>query len=141
MTNYDEDHIADLPVLRQNKILTRNFSVNSTQLRNLKEPPISSAMNELLKMVNSYTGQVSNEQLEYPGIQVQTFWNCYPSFTDTNNLSLLTFLDIGSVSFVLLGDFEEPGWLELLKNPDIRELLGRVQVFVASHHGRESVKS
>ena len=142
VTNYDEDHIADLPMLRQKfniEILTRNPSVNSTQLRDLKEPPISVAMNTLLEMIDdNFTGEVSREQLEPPGIQVRIFWNCYPSFEDTNNLSLLTFLDIGGVSFVLPGDLEEQGWLQLLQNSDVCELLGRVNIFVASHHGRES---
>ena len=141
VTNYDEDHIADLPMLRQKfniEVLTRNASVNSTQLRNLKEPPISSAMSTLLQMVDSYTGEVSNEQLEPPGIQVQTFCNTYPSFTDTNNLSLLTFLNIGGVSLALPGDLERQGWLQLLKKPDVCELLKRVNIFVASHHGREN---
>ncbi len=141
VTNYDEDHIADLPMLRQKfeiEILTRNSTVNSTQLRNLKEPPISSAMKTLIQMVDSYKGKVSTAKLEPPGIQVQTFYNDYPLFTDTNNLSLLTFLDIGNVSFALPGDVERPGWLELLKNPDVCELLKRVNIFVASHHGREN---
>ena len=66
------------------------------------------------------------------------FYNNYPSFTDTNNLSLLIFLDIGNVSFVLPGDLEEQGWRQLLQNSDVCELLGRVNIFVASHHGRES---
>ena len=141
VTNYDEDHIADLPMLRQYfkiKILTRNFSINSAQLRKLKTPPISSAMDELLEMIDSYTGVVSGDQLEPSGIRVQTFHNNYPSFTDTNNLSLLNFLDIGDVSFVLPGDLERPGWLELLKNSQVRALLRRINIFVASHHGRES---
>ena len=68
----------------------------------------------------------------------ETFQNNYPLFTDTNNLSLLNFLDIGSLSFVLPGDLERAGWIELLKNPRVCELLKRVNVFVASHHGRES---
>ena len=67
-----------------------------------------------------------------------TFQNNYPKFTDTNNLSLLTFLDVGSVSFVLPGDLEHAGWLALLQNSQVRALLKRVNVFVASHHGRES---
>ena len=141
VTNYDEDHIADLPMLRQRfniEILTRNSSVNSAQLRGLKEPPISPAMNELLDMINSYTGSVSSEHLEPPGIQVRIFHNDYPSFTDTNNLSLLTFLDIGGVSFALTGDLERQGWLQLLQNSDVCESLKRVNIFVASHHGRES---
>ena len=141
VTNYDEDHIADLPMLRQYfkiEILTRNFSINAAQLRKLKTPPISHAMDELLEMINSYTGSVSSDQLESPGIRVQTFHNNYPSFKDTNNLSLLNFLDIGNFSFVLPGDLERPGWLALLKNPQVCTLLEDVDIFVASHHGRES---
>ena len=141
VTNYDEDHIADLPMLRQKfkiEILTRNSSVNSTQLRALKEPPISPAMTKLLDMISRYTGAASREHLEPLGIQVRMFYNNYPSFTDTNNLSLLIFLDIGNVSFVLPGDLEEQGWLQLLQRTDVCELLKHVDIFVASHHGRES---
>ena len=141
VTNYDEDHIADLPMLRRYfkiEMLTRNSSINSAQLRKLKTPPISQAMDELLAMNDSYTGLVSSDQLEPPGIRVQTFYNNYPSFTDTNNLSLLNFLHVGDVSFVLSGDLERPGWLELLKNSQVCALLEDVDIFVASHHGRES---
>ena len=89
-----EDNIADLPMLKQwfdIEILTRNSSVNSTQLRNLKEPPLSSAMNILIEMIDNFTGKVSAERLEPPGVKVQTFRNGFPSFKDTNNLSLLNF--------------------------------------------------
>lgn len=141
VTNYDEDHISDLLAVRRNlhiEVLTRNSSVTSSQLRSLKTPPISPAMVELLGMIDSYNGPVSPLQLEPEGIQAWIFHNNYPDFADTNNLSLLTFIDVGGVSFVMGGDLERPGWLALLRNPHIRGLLGRVQVFVASHHGRES---
>lgn len=141
VTNYDEDHIIDLIAVRQNlyiEVLTRNASMTSAQIRALKTPPVSPAMNELLSMVDSFTGGVTQEQLEPPGLSVWMFHNDYPTFTDTNNLSLLTFLDVGRVSFVLGGDLERPGWLQLLRNPQVRELLKRVDVFVASHHGRQS---
>ncbi|HEY3216720.1 MAG TPA: MBL fold metallo-hydrolase [Candidatus Eisenbacteria bacterium] len=141
VTNYDEDHIGDLPTLRERlaiEVLTRNASLTSTQLCTLKTPPISPAMRLLLEMIDSYTVQASNEQLEPPGLRVWTFHNSYPGFTDTNNLSLLTFLDVGSVSFVLPGDLERSGWLALLANPQVRRLFGHVNVFVASHHGRGS---
>ena len=130
-----------MPKLRKKfkiEILTRNGSLNSTQLRDLKEPPISSAMVTLLEMIDNFTGEVSRETLQSPGIQVRIFRNDYPLFKDTNNLSLLIFLSIGGTFFALPGDLEKPGWLELLKKPDVRKLLGRVEVFVASHHGRES---
>ena len=141
ITNYDEDHIGDLPSLRQTfpvNVLTRNLSLTSTQLRSLKAPPISMAMESLLEMIDSYTGNVSNAELEPPGVRVWTFHNDYPRFTDTNNLSLLTFLDVGSVSFVLPGDLERAGWLALLKNAHVCQMLAGADVFVASHHGRES---
>ena len=95
-------------------------------------------MNELLDMVDSFTGGVSTERLEPAGLKVWMFHNDYPIFEDTNNLSLLTFLDVGDVSFVLGGDIERPGWIELLENSHIQGFLRRVNVFVASHHGRES---
>ena len=141
ITNYDEDHIADLPSVRQRlsiEVLTRNPSLTSTQLRGLKPSPISAAMNSLLEMIDNYTAEVSNEQLEPPGVKISTFYNSYPTFTDTNNLSLLTFLDIGTVYFVLPGDLERAGWLALLVNSQVCRLLARANVFVASHHGRES---
>ena len=139
ISNYDEDHISDLPNVWQNlyvETLARNKSLTSTQLRGLKTPPISTAMTSLLDMVDSYTEEVSREQIEPPGVRAWTFYNNYPRFKDTNNLSLLTFLDVGSVSFVLPGDLERVGWLALLENSQVREFLVRVNVFVASHHGR-----
>lgn len=141
VTNYDEDHISDLVAVRQNlylEVLTRNASMSSAQIRSLKQPPVSPAMNELFSMIDSYTGEVAPHQLEPGGLQVWVFYNDYPAFTDTNNLSLLTFLDVGNVSFALGGDLERQGWLELLRNSYVRELLSRTDVFVASHHGRES---
>lgn len=141
ITNYDEDHIEDLPQLHRSmsiEILTRNPSLTSAQIRSLKKPPITLAMQSLLNMVDGYTGAVTPQQLEPPGLRVRTFHNNYPTFTDTNNLSLLTFLNVGGISFVLPGDLERAGWLALLQNPEVHTLLGQASVFVASHHGRES---
>ena len=142
VTNYDEDHISDLLAVRQKPLrsmfLPAIASMTSGDIRSLKTPPISSAMNELLGMIDSSTGGVSPQQLEPAGLQVWCYYNDFPMFTDTNNLSLLTFLDVGDVSFVLGGDLERAGWLALLQNPHVRGLLQRVDVFVASHHGRES---
>lgn len=89
-------------------------------------------------MLESYTGGVSPDQLDPAGLRAWSYSNPYPRFTDTNNLSLLTFLDVGSVTFAIPGDLEREGWLLLLQNPEVRDQLRRVNVFIASHHGRES---
>ena len=36
------------------------------------------------------------------------------------------------------GDLERKGWLEYLKDPLFRQDLSKVDIFVASHHGRKS---
>ncbi len=141
VTNYDEDHISDLPNICQVlniESMTRNDSMTSAQIYSLKAKPTSAAMNELLRMINFFTKRLTLEELAIPGLSVNIFYNHYPMFTDTNNLSLLTFLDVGSMSFVLGGDLERPGWLSLLQNPQVRDHLKRVDVFVASHHGRQN---
>lgn len=141
VTNYDEDHISDLINVRRVfniEILTRNMSLTSDQIRSLKTPPLSSSMNELLAMVDSFTGEVSPHRFDPDGIRVSVFWNDYPLFSDTNNLSLLTFLNVGDVSFALGGDLEKDGWSKLLERPLIGRMLEDVDVFVASHHGREN---
>ena len=141
VTNYDEDHISDLISVRQQlpiEILTRNASLTSSQIRSLKTAPISPAMEELLAMVDHYTGEVAPDQCDPEGLQVQIFHNDYPTFSDTNNLSLLAFVDVNDVRFALGGDLETEGWTELLKTPGVKDGLRRVDVFVASHHGRQS---
>ena len=141
ITNYDEDHIGDMPELRRKlhiEILTRNTSLTSGQIRSLKVPPISPAMQSLLEMVDAYTAHVVDYQIEPPGLRVWMFHNSFPSFTDTNNLSLLIFLEVGGLMFALPGDLERAGWLSLLEIPHVKGLLGCVKVFIASHHGRES---
>lgn len=142
ITNYDEDHIGDLPAVRKKmsiEFLSRNPTLSSAQLRSLKRPVITSAMNELLVMIDTYTAPVAPEQLDPPGLRAWTFYNKYPDFTDTNNLSPHTFLYVGDVLFVLPGDLERPGWLKLLENPRVRELLGRVCIRCVSSRKRERV--
>lgn len=75
---------------------------------------------------------------EFPEIEFNCFHNDYPTFQDTNNLSLLSFVHYDGMGIVFPGDLEITGWKELLKNPEIRSHLNRVNIFVASHHGRES---
>jgi hypothetical protein len=39
---------------------------------------------------------------------------------------------------VFPGDIERDGWLVMLERADFRQYLSQVNVFVASHHGREN---
>jgi hypothetical protein len=70
------------------------------------------------------------------GVTVRTFCNSWPAFTDTNDLSLATFVSYGTFKILFPGDLEVASWQELLKNPAFRAELAATNILVASHHGR-----
>ncbi len=143
ITNYDEDHISDLPNLRRAvriNILHRNRSITPAQLRYLKEEngSISPAMSSLLSMHENYTEDVIDPP-SFPNVDFKYFHCTYPTdFQDTNNLSFVTFLETPKNNFLIPGDIEKPAWQRFLRNSDFRDRLTRVSVFIASHHGRTS---
>lgn len=143
ITNYDDDHVSGLPKLRRRfhiTLLHTNTSISPEQLRALKlqRGSLRPAMVDLLDMMAIYTGGPPTSPPEFPGIQFDVFWNAYPTFTDTNNLSMVVFVRYSGISIVYPGDMERVGWQRLLQQPDFRECLGDVNIFIASHHGRES---
>jgi beta-lactamase superfamily II metal-dependent hydrolase len=143
VTNYDEDHISDLPNLRGKlpiTVLVRNRTISANDLRSLKEEsgPITNAMENLLDMISRYTEDVKSPPT-LKGISWRVFSNGYRTdFEDTNNLSLVLFLEMRGLHVAISGDLEVPGWERLLKSNHFIAELGKVNVFVASHHGREN---
>lgn len=144
VTNYDEDHISDLPSLRNNlkiRSMYRNKTISADQLRTLKleSGPITNAMESLLNMIENYTGGPLNPAPEFPGVSFKNFCNGFgEDFDDTNNISQVTCIECGDTTFVLPGDLEKVGWEKLLEGQSFRDWLGKVDVFVASHHGRKN---
>jgi len=124
---------VDIQTLRRNKSLTVE------QVREIKEAAgdLTAGTETLLEMMSTYTGPVS-PPIDYGGVTVTSFYNSYPHFEDMNNLSVVTFVEYDGIGVVFPGDLERAGWLRLLLNPAFRDVLARVNVFVASHHGREN---
>ena len=142
ISNYDEDHISDLPNLLAAlpvQVLSRNRLIDVPTLRNLKAQsgPISPAMTAFLRIHGEYTEPVTNPPL-FTNLEILQFYNDYPTFTDTNNLSLITFIFYFNFGIIYPGDIEKPGWMRLLGDVNFRNALNRMNVFIASHHGRES---
>jgi beta-lactamase superfamily II metal-dependent hydrolase len=143
VTNYDEDHISDLPNLIANltlPLLHRNTSIDAPLLRSIKQQsgPISTAMESMLSMIGHYTGGPPEVPPEFPGVEFTTYWNSFSDFSDTNNCSLVTFLTCKGLKFIFPGDLERNGWLKLLERSSFRNDLLDTNIFIASHHGRES---
>ena len=142
VSNYDEDHLSDLPNLRRRLpigILHRNKSINLVALRELKRHggPLGPGIESLLEMAEKYVNDVKDPP-EFPQTELHIYWNDYPDFTDTNNLSLVTFLDYRDIHIIFPGDLEITGWDSLMQDSSFRERLRKTNFFIASHHGRES---
>jgi len=98
---------------------------------------ITAAMQATIELHSNYIYDVVDPP-DFPGLEFACFHNNYPDFVDTNNLSLVSFVHYDGMGIVFSGDIEKAGWRELLKNISFREHLSRVNIFIASHHGRES---
>ena len=93
----------------------------------------------MLGMIQSYTDGALSPAPEFPDVRFKIFKNPFSNeFPDTNNISLVTFLECKGNKFIIPGDLETKGWLALLNNKDFIEELTGVNIFVAPHHGRES---
>ena len=143
ISNYDEDHISDLPRIRSSlaiHALHRNKTITTAQLRELKRlsGSLSEAMKSFLDMNEKYVYPETWPIPEFPDVSYRLFHNNYGiDFKDTNNISLVTFLSCRGTHFVMPGDIATAGWEKLLANEDFRASLKSVDYFVASHHGRE----
>lgn len=138
VSNVDQDHLSDLPNVRLKtapEILVRNQQIDRPFLTSVKEE-MTEAFEHYLDMHETYIYPESPDN--WGGLILSNFCHNRPTFTDTNNLSIVSFLEYGNFKIVFSGDLEKAGWLEFLKNPVFVNHLKTTKVFVASHHGRES---
>ena len=73
------------------------------RLQKLENGPLDEGLKSALDMHESYTGPILAEP-EFPGTEIATFFNRYPTFSDTNNLSMVTFVHCGKFNVVVPGD-------------------------------------
>lgn len=144
LMNLDEDHCEDLPFLWQNctiAALVSNPTVHVQALRSMKaECGMRAGVIAAAGILEEFgPGFLGNWAHDLGGVAWHVFWNRYGAdFTDTNNLSLAAFVQFGGFTILFGGDLERAGWRQLLKNSAFRAKLTHVNVYVASHHGREN---
>jgi beta-lactamase superfamily II metal-dependent hydrolase len=142
LSHFDQDHVANLAALRKVvsfDVIHRNSTVPADVIRNEKQQGgiITTAMASALDMHENWIHPIT-VQPNYGGVKVTYFRNPYPTFTDMNNLSLVTFLHYDGCGIVIPGDLECAGWEELLKQPTFCNCLSETTIFIASHHGRNA---
>lgn len=146
ITNADQDHMSDLKGLEEAGIevstLIRNPSYTGDEMRRIKlvGGPLTKDASWYIGACRDFTGGVPHVPFNQGmnGIASISFWNSYPQFEDTNNLSLAIFIKYRDFKMLFPGDLEKPGWRSLLQRPEFRTELVGTNVLMASHHGRES---
>lgn len=145
VSHVDEDHVSDLPNLQDRvriRSIITNDSLNASALRHIKGqsgdigPGAEALIRHKGRFMTTLRGGDSLPVMS--GVELRLFWNLFPVFSDLNNLSLVGFLHYGGIHVIFPGDLEQAGWRALLQIPAFRAELRRVNVFVASHHGREN---
>lgn len=145
LTNYDQDHFSGIPnLLDKVKIRTVIFAPNlsSSEIKETKEKPHTKALEQVCEVKNIYIHPVPDY---LPPYIIRTFCLLKEHIKDpdpnnlTNNLSQVIFIEQHGTVVCVSGDLEEEGWKLLLKNEqEIKIWLGRTNVFIASHHGRNN---
>ena len=142
LSNLDQDHLSDLPNFEPHirpVSIKHNDYVNPVWVENLKieesgEVP-NSVQTALHWVRNVFIGQPIT--LNY-GMEILFFYHPPSKFQDTNNLSVVTFISYNNVGIMFPGDIETDGWKEFLKNQNFVNCLHRINILIASHHGREA---
>jgi beta-lactamase superfamily II metal-dependent hydrolase len=137
--NLDEDHVDDFDgTLKNLRVATVcvNNTIDAAVLNLIKRDGMATGV----KAVHNYlqNPKCLNLLLNMPQITISMFRFPFGAFNDTNNLSLMTFIEYGRFCILYPGDLEERAWKQALLNLNFRALLQRVNLFVASHHGREN---
>lgn len=146
ITNADQDHLSDLDGLWLHGVevgvLHRNPTPSSPMLRVIKEQTggeLTGDMERYLQIHRDFVAPVSVPfELGMGGVTYSMFYNRYPWFTTTNNLSLAVFIKYGPFKMLFPGDLEEDGWKSLLAYPPFVQELAGTTILMASHHGRKN---
>jgi beta-lactamase superfamily II metal-dependent hydrolase len=139
ISNYDDDHLADLPNIRGKIYIADIFgnpSIPMPLLKRMKGMPLGAGASSLIDLKENFQHTFRPHRID--GVYLYAFWVPYGvgGLVDTNNLSVVTFVSINDLHIIFPGDVEGPAWDILLANNDFLAHLRRVNVFVASHHGR-----
>ena len=145
ITNADQDHMSDLKGLDSSGVavttLVRNPTYSGQQMAGIKalSGPLTRDAEWYVSACERFNSPVSEPfDNHMAGITATWFFNPYPQFVKTNDLSLVVFIKYAGFKILFPGDLEGPGWRALLDRADFRAELMNTNILVASHHGRFS---
>lgn len=139
ISHLDEDHVSDLPHICDKcriSFLYWNPFLSVSQIEREKRDNGSpgAGVSKAIELMRDLPYKKDDNNY---GIEIIHFFLKPDGTKDLNNLSLVIFIQYGSNSICFPGDLGEDGWKKLLEKDEFRQHLENVNIFIASHHGRE----
>lgn len=145
ISNFDEDHARGLAKLLARGItlgrVWPNWRVTPATIRRLKND-LGSGINFLLWMLDRGLGSTC-DAVDAPMLGCDTFstWalspeDYWPSYVDTNRLSLITEIKTAGIGIMIGGDMPAMGLSILMRDARFRAAVATTDILIASHHGR-----
>lgn len=145
ITHPHTDHIDDIMNFDElsPKILTRPNHLTEEDVKKANPNYDSEKIDKYIEISERYSLPVSeDEDIKLPknngGVNIKTFIPNQCGHSNINNHSAVTIIEYLDLKVVIPGDNESASWKELLKDNSFVNAIKNTNVFIASHHGRES---
>lgn len=145
VTHHDSDHLTDINYIDEyvTPITLERPTLTSDQLLQLYDEEFSGPLEAFLEFEKRYYLRVppmGDPSYDWGGVKFATFSNEFGDLDNPkiNDLSIVTFAHYMGWNFIFPGDLERSGWLKLMQVKEFNEWLGAVDIFIASHHGRDA---
>lgn len=147
ITHPHGDHLDEILLLEE-----LNFHVTQIQrpkwltekeVRDANQTKYSDKLDRYLQISQSYNIPVAKEtRIGNPafsgGVTMSCFYSKNCGKSNINNHSCVVIFEYLGLKVVIPGDNEPASWKELISNPNFKECANEPDIFLVSHHGRES---
>ena len=138
------DEILDLqPAGFRVRQLWRPSWLTSDEVRQANQAVYEAKVTRYLEMSQRYSGAIPPDELVgnpavSGGVTISQYASVACGRSNINNHSGVVIFDYLDIKILIPGDNEVPSWQELLKKPEFVSAAKTPDVFLASHHGRDS---
>lgn len=147
ITHPHGDHIDELLLIKSLNLKVRQLWrpnwLNEDIVRKQNQASYTKKLDEYFSMSSRYNSAINTDNLVgnpkvSGGVSIKKFSSKNCGVSSINNHSGVVVFEYCGVTVVVPGDNEPPSWRELMKQPDFAKIMKNANVFMASHHGRES---
>jgi len=144
ITNADQDHFSDLWGLTQDVTIGTFYCNRTLRPEALRELKLQQDGGCITNDAAAYMHLQQNYVHAIPvpfeqgmeGVVCRPYWNTHRDGDNTNDSSLVVFLEWQGFKILFPGDLEPEGWRRLMQQPGFLPELPTTTILVASHHGR-----